>query len=186
MSNFGFVFDPTQVKPSTGRPDPVPTNRYIMHVVSSEVRPVKSGQGLRCALECEIIQGEYQGRKVWWGINVNHTNPEAQRIGQAELSALCHAIGRLQAVTDSSELHLQPFIADVVYISVERDPQYGPKNEIKKVMSIDEANKAQPAAAQAPTQAAAAAPAQPAQQQPAAAAPAQAETGNASAPPWQQ
>jgi Protein of unknown function (DUF669) len=143
---------------------PIPAGVYLAHVVDSDVRPLKSGNGTGLSLTFEVLQGPYARRKVFASINVKHTNPEAERIGQSQLSALCHAIGVLN-VSDTQMLHMRP---TMIRVKVRKDEsgQYEDRNEVSGYEA------AQPAAGAGmfPPAAAPAAsfpPAQPQMQQPA-------------------
>lgn len=56
----------------------------------------KPGTGEYLQLEFEIIEGEYRNRKVWTRLNINNPNPDAVRMAQADLSAICHAVNVIQ------------------------------------------------------------------------------------------
>lgn len=156
-----LAFDATQVDP-TNTFDPLPVGDYLCMIVESDIKPTKSGTGHYAQFTLQVIDGQYEGRKIWDRINIHNTNATAQEIGQRQLSALCHAVGVLQ-VQDTAELHDKPFIAQLV---IKSDPQYGPQNEVKGYKA---------AGGQAPRPAPAPAPAAPA------AAPAAAA---GSTPPW--
>ncbi|MFM2058422.1 MAG: hypothetical protein RLY71_2807 [Pseudomonadota bacterium] len=108
---------------------PIPAGVYLAHVVDSDVRPLKSGNGTGLSLTFEVLQGPYARRKVFANINVKHANPEVERIGQSQLSALCHAIGRLNINGDSAMLHMVPCM---IRVKVRKDEsgQYEDRNEV--------------------------------------------------------
>ena len=126
-------FDANNVEPNQQDFSPLPAGEYKVMVVNSDVAPVKSGNGEALKLELMVCEGEYENRRLFANLNIIHSSQQAQQIGQGQLSALCHAIGKLK-VDDSNELHDIPFIAKV---AVKNDQTYGPQNEVKAFKSIN-------------------------------------------------
>lgn len=172
-------FDARTVAPDAGvQRDPIPAGVYVAHITESDVVATKTG-GQMLKLTHEVIEGPCKGRKVWSNINLRNANAEAERIGQAQLSALCHAVGVLD-LRDSSMLHMIPVRMRVTIrpagpdrTGTHRDAQ----NEVKGYEGMRAAAPSfgvqQPGAAQPPAAAAftAPAPAAPAAARPATAAP---------------
>lgn len=129
-----FQFDASTVAPQSPA-SPIPAGTYTAQVVESDLKPMKSGNGTALSLTLQIIDGPYVNRKVWANLNVKHTNPVAQKIGQEQLSALCHAVGVIR-MTDSAQLHMKPM---KVRVKVKKDEQYGDKNEIGGFEAISSA-----------------------------------------------
>lgn len=127
MAQLGGTFDATQVAPSQPF-EVIPAGKYKVQVTDSDMRPTKDGDGKYLWLEMEILEGEYQGRKIWDRLNLVNQNQQAVEIAQRSLSALCHATGKLH-VTDSEALHFIPVVATVKV----RPPkgEYGASNEIR-------------------------------------------------------
>ncbi len=147
-----LVFDATTVAPQEPRTsEPLPAGIYTVEITSSEVKPLKSGNGMGLSLEFTVIDPEpYAKRKVWQQLNIQHANAQAEQIGQAQLSALCHAIGVLK-LKDDSEL-----FGRVLRVRTKVRPaqgEYGPRAE---VTGYEQAGAALPSAPQ-PTPAASAA-----------------------------
>lgn len=102
-----IVFDATQHKPKEEF-KPIPNGTYLALIEKSEVSATKAGTGKRLNLTFQIIdEGEYKGRKIFHGLNIENPNPTAVEIALTELSAICHAVGVLQP-QDYSELHDKP------------------------------------------------------------------------------
>lgn len=120
-----FQFDASTVAPSSPS-TPVPAGTYNAQVIESDLKPMKSGNGTALALTLQIIDGPHVNRRIWANLNVQHTNPTAQKIGQEQLSGLCHAVGVIR-MTDSTQLHMKPL---KVRVKIKKDEQYGDKNEI--------------------------------------------------------
>ncbi len=146
MSNLNF--NAAEVEPQAEF-TPLPAGEYLVMATDSEVKQTKNGQGHYLQLTLQVIDGHYKNRLVFDRINIQNANPTAQEIGQRALSALCHAVGKLQ-ISDSVELHHIPFI---VRLSVRQDPQYGDSNEVKAYKSANGSAPAvstRPAASAAP------------------------------------
>lgn len=127
MADFGHTFDASQVEPNTEY-EVLPPGKYLAQIVNSEMRPTKDGMGAYLFLEIDILEGQYQGRKLFDRLNLSNPNTTAVEIAQRTLSSICRAVGRLQ-VNNSEQLHLLPFIADVRV----RPPkgEYGESNSIR-------------------------------------------------------
>jgi len=125
--NFGGTFDANSVPPQQSF-EPIPTGWYKAMMIDSQVGPTKAGTGTKMSAEWQVIEGEYDGRKIFDNVNLANPNPKAQQIGQEQLSAICHATGALQ-VSDSTQLHNLPCL-----IRVKIRPasgEYDAGNEIK-------------------------------------------------------
>jgi hypothetical protein len=106
-----FNFNAASVAPKASF-DPIPAGWYVAQVTDSAVNPAKSGNGMRMTLTFDIIDGEFKGRKIFAGLNVQHANPETERISQEQLSALCHSVGVLD-LKDTAQLHMKPLMLKV-------------------------------------------------------------------------
>ena len=174
-------FDATTVQPDTGF-ELLPAGWYNAMIDESAINPTKDGVGAYLQLRFSVIDGQYQGRKVFARLNIRNANQTAQEIAYKQLSAIAHSVGVLQ-VQDSSQLHGIPL---KIRVRIRKDPsgQYEDQNEINGYKNINEAVQGQ-AAAFAP-----AAPAMPAAPagfaQPAPVAPAPAFAQPAAPQPWAQ
>ena len=111
MAQLGATFDATTVEPN--KPfEPVPPGQYLAQIVNSEMRPTKDGTGQYLWLELDVLEGAFAGRKLFDRLNLVNANPTTVEIAQRTLSAICHAVGKMQ-VDDSEQLHLIPLIVDV-------------------------------------------------------------------------
>jgi len=138
MANLGYTFDATQVEPNAPR-ELLPPGKYVAQIVKSEMKPTNSG-GEMLEIELDIIEGEFQNRKLWDRLNLVNTNPKAQEIALRTLSAICHATGKL-AVQDSEELHFKPLMVTVKVQPERTDPKsgrtYAPSNVISGYEAIN-------------------------------------------------
>ena len=107
---------------------PLPAGSYISQVSSSEIKPTKAGTGQMLNLTFDVIDGQYKGRKIFGRINIVNQNPEAERIGQSQLSALCHAIGVMQ-LNDTQQLHNKP-VKIKVRVRVDESGKYDDSNDV--------------------------------------------------------
>ena len=110
MANLGN-FDATQVQPNQPF-EVIPGGKYPVQIVASEMKLTSDGDGQYLSLEHEIIDGQYKGRKLWNNLNLKNRNPQTVEIAQRELSAICHATGKLH-VADSEDLHFIPMLVTV-------------------------------------------------------------------------
>ena len=120
----------------------LPPGKYLAQIVNSEMRLTKDGMGQYLWLEIDVLEGPYQGRKLFDRLNLVNANPQTVEIAQRTLSAICHATGRMQ-VQDSEELHLIPFLA-VVQVQPPKNG-YGESNKIR-YLPLDRAGEAGSAA----------------------------------------
>jgi hypothetical protein len=110
MAKLGGTFDAASVEPNAPL-EALPPGDYKVQILQSEMRPTKAGTGQMLWLDMEVLKGPLKGRHVYDQLNLN-PNPTVEEIAQRTLSAICHAIGKLQ-VSDSEELHFQPLLVRV-------------------------------------------------------------------------
>jgi hypothetical protein len=104
-------FDAQTVEPNDSF-DPLPNGDYLCIITASEMKPTKAGDGAYLELEMQILEGQYQGRKLWDRLNLNNANETTVKIAKGALSAICRAVGVLQP-KDSCELHDLPLLVKV-------------------------------------------------------------------------
>lgn len=119
-------FNAADIEPQTAY-QPLPAGTYKAVIVSSEDKPTKDMTGSYLKLEFEIIDGQYQGRKIFENLNLNNANQTTVEIARRSLSGICRAVG-VMTPQDSSQLHNRPMEIDV---KVKDDGKgYGPQNRI--------------------------------------------------------
>lgn len=150
MAQLGFNVE--DVPPSSGDFTPIPDGTEVeLHAIEEALAANSKSTGELLTLKFEVLSGEYAGRTIMERINVSHQNPVAQKIGQEQISALCHAIGKM--VSDTEELLWQPFRAVVtVEEYTKKDGTVGYSNKVKKYLF--EGDTAPPENKPAPTRAA--------------------------------
>jgi hypothetical protein len=139
MANLGTTFDATSVEPAKPL-EVLPPGKYPAQIVNSEMRVTKDGMGQYLWLELDVLDGPYQGRKLFDRLNLVNANPQTVEIAQRTLSAICHATGRMQ-VQDSEELHLIRLMADVQVQPPKNG--YGESNKVR-YLPLDRGAKSAP------------------------------------------
>jgi hypothetical protein len=104
-------FDANKVEPN-GDFEPLPAGKYPAVITESDMKPTKSGTGSYLLLTFQIIEGQYKNRRLFTRLNLANPNAKAVEIAQAELSAICRAVGVL-VPNDSTELHNLPLVIRV-------------------------------------------------------------------------
>ena len=112
----------------------LPAGRYEAMIVESELKPTKNNDGQRLVLVWQVVEGEHEGRKIFQGLNIDNPNEKAVAIAKRELSAICHATGKIK-ISDSEELHDIPCVIVLKVVPAKGD--FDAKNEIKGVEGLD-------------------------------------------------
>jgi len=126
-------FDANEVEPTPSYA-PIPAGNYLAVITESEMKPTKSGTGSYLQLTFEIVEGPYQGRRLWARLNLDNPNPTAVQIAKAELASICRAVGVITP-NDSIELHDIPL---VVHVRCRKRPDTGElTNDIRSYSARD-------------------------------------------------
>jgi len=167
----GFLPDTTDV-PDGGDFDVLPAGLYVVEVEKTERAKSRAGDPM-LKLQLNVVEGEFEGRKLFDQIVFRHSNPKAEKIGLQRLKMLKVAVGKpdLRAEHD---LWNVPILAKVkIRKDTSEDQRFGDQNNITAYKPVDEQ-----AAAAAPKPSRSAAPSQ--QRQPAP----DANPAKATTPPW--
>lgn len=145
MAFLGGTFDASTVEPSAPIEN-LPPGKYVAQIIESEMKETKAG-GEMLTIIMEIMEGHARGRKLRDNLNLVNASEKAQSIAKQTLSAICHAVGKLQ-VSDSEALHFLPMS---VTLAVEPDNRDAAKlrNVVKGYAATSEAGAA-PAHAASP------------------------------------
>jgi Protein of unknown function (DUF669) len=83
-----------------------PEGWYDVAMDDSQSAPTKDGNPahLRLNLRFNILAGPMQGRKLFTGLNIRHTNVQTMEIANRELTSICQACN-LPYVQDTQQLH---------------------------------------------------------------------------------
>jgi hypothetical protein len=126
-------FDANQFEPPRDF-EPIPRGKYDAVIIESEMKSTKAGTGHYLELIFQIPEGVFKGRKLWDRLNLDNPNVQAKQIAQAELSAICRAVGVL-APKDSCELHNLPL---VIHVTLKKRQDTGEiVNEIRGYSKIE-------------------------------------------------
>lgn len=105
----------------------IPAGWYTVAITKAEMKPTNKG-GERLAMEVEILDGQYKGRKVFPGFNLRNPNPKAVEIAKKELAALCRALGIVHPKNES-ELMRKPVQAKLAVRP--ETSEFPAQNEVK-------------------------------------------------------
>ena len=170
MANLGDVFNAHDVVPGEARDfSAMPPGRYTVQIINSDVRNVKpkSGQdpngyyGKYVWLEIEVAEGQFERRKLFENLTLDHQNPKTVEIARQRLREICLAVGKPN-LQDTSDLHNIMFYVDLIVEPDNRTKSLpvGDPNKLPAVNRIRACHVMDPNAAAA---VAASRPAQPAQ-----------------------
>ena len=104
-------FDANKVEPAKPH-EAIPAGKYLAMITASEMKPNKASNGRFLELAFTIIEGEFKNRQVWARLNLENPSSIAMKIAQADLSALCRAVG-VMTPNDSVDLHNLPLLIHV-------------------------------------------------------------------------
>lgn len=113
MADLGGNFDARNHGPMKSF-EPLAAGEYAVVLAESNKEPNNESEGHHLKLVFMIVEGEAGiiGRRIFANLNLWNTNPEAVKMAEAELAAICNSVGVL-AVQDSSQLHDIPLLAKV-------------------------------------------------------------------------
>jgi len=114
--------------------EPLPVGEYTVVIESSEKKPASTGKGEYLQLVYNVVDGEYQGRKLFDRLNIVNESEQAQTIARRALSSICRAIGIMNP-KNSEELHDKPFVVKVGIRPAKGE--YGPSNKITEYASMN-------------------------------------------------
>jgi len=119
-------FNAAEVDPNEGF-SPIPASDYDVIITESELKNTKDGKGKRLALKLQILNGQYQNRILFDGLNLVNASEAAQKIGKGTLSSICRAVNVLTP-NDGSDLHNIPLKATV---KIGKDQNGNPSNDVR-------------------------------------------------------
>lgn len=92
---------------------PFPTGKYLLVITKSELKTTKAKKGQYIELTMKVLEGPLKNRNYWVRLNIKNPNPDAERMANSELGAICRAV-KVTTPKDTAELHNIPFFADIV------------------------------------------------------------------------
>lgn len=106
--------DSTDDLPEDETFDPVPEGEYNLRVDDVDVKENNDGNGHYLRVETEVLGPEYDGRKVFENITIDHDNaPDAEEIGRRQLRNLAEATNTDDVLTNVESLIGGQFTARV-------------------------------------------------------------------------
>lgn len=110
--------------------EPLPADEYKVQITDSDIVTPKSGNGSMIKFTYEVIADpQFDGRKIFDNIIIEHSSVEAERIGKQKLNTICALTG-IKSLKDTAQLHGK---AMSLLISV-KDNQGEKQNVIKKYL----------------------------------------------------
>ena len=85
-------FNINEVEPM-GTFEPLPADWYKCVISAAEQRDTKAMDGSYLMLTIEVIEGSYQGRKIFDRLNLQNKNPVAVDIARRSLASIAKAVG---------------------------------------------------------------------------------------------
>jgi hypothetical protein len=113
----------------------VPKGKYTAEVVDAAIVDIKSGRGQMLKLTWVISGGDYDDRRIFQQIIVQHESEDAMRFGRQRIKDLCDACGIRERVTDVAVFCHKPC---QIAIGVEEDStgQYDSKNKVVRIRPL--------------------------------------------------
>lgn len=94
-------------------PPAPPGDDYVLAVTESERKPNAKQTGEYLNATIEIVEGQYQGRKIFHNFNFWNPNQQAVEIAKSEFRALCEATVGVPKVNDSAQIHFKKFLGSL-------------------------------------------------------------------------
>lgn len=131
-------FDATNIEPAKEFA-PVPAGIYKAIITESEVKDTQNRDGSYLLFKFQITEGRYKGHIIFSNITLQNKSDKAVEIGEAQLSAITRAVGKMK-ISDTTQLHN---IQLAVKLDVEKRPGYNERNVIKSYMPISKISELQ-------------------------------------------
>ena len=128
-----FEFNPEEVEDRSSDFELIPAGTEAKAMIIESDVDARDGWH-RVSLTLEILEGKYEGRRVWDGLNMGHPNPTAASISEQTLKAICTAAGVTRLSGGIDELHGKPFSLTVGVQAAKGE--YSAKNQIKKIKPL--------------------------------------------------
>jgi hypothetical protein len=106
MASIAGSYDP-EAEPSGGY-TPLPAGDYTLEIVESDYAANSKGTGMLLKLKAQVVGGDHDGRPYYINLSLEHSNTQAQEIGQRDFAALRRSVGVLNP-EDTEELHFKSF-----------------------------------------------------------------------------
>lgn len=127
MASLGGVFDAMAAE-NQSQNSILPAGDYEVIAIASEVKQTKDGTGRFLNYQFQVVNGEYQNRRLFCRFNLWLQSEKAVAIARGQYSEFCRAAGVLTP-QNSEDLHNKPL---VIRVKVRADTGYGEQNEVTK------------------------------------------------------
>jgi len=134
-------YNADEVEPA-GSFDPLPAGEYTVVIEDTDEKDNKAGTGSYLKVVYNVVEGEYQGRKLFENLNLhfddveeNEKHATAVKIANGKLRSICFAVGN-HVPQDTEELHNIPFIV-IVGLKKGNDDYPEPQNIIRKYKAVE-------------------------------------------------
>jgi len=131
--------------------DPIPAGEYLARLVQADRKEISRNNdyGECLVLVWEIEGGEYDRRLVWqrlnlWGQNMR-SNEQVVRIANSQFAEIREATGKKTPRDTDELLHIPCLIR--VAVTQDKNKEYDPRNEVKRVKAVTSGGAAPQAAA---------------------------------------
>lgn len=85
--------------------EPLPAGEYKVQITDSDIVTPKSGIGSMIKFSYEVVaDSQFDGRKIFDNIIIEHSNIDAERIGKQKLNTICALTG-VKSLKDTAQLH---------------------------------------------------------------------------------
>lgn len=85
--------------------EPLPAGEYKVQITDSDIVTPKSGNGSMIKFAYEVVADpQFDGRKIFDNIIIEHSSVDAERIGKQKLNTIC-ALTNVKALKDTAQLH---------------------------------------------------------------------------------
>lgn len=105
MADLGENFDPDEIPPGTDF-GTIPPGWYVAQIIDSEKKDASTG-GKILVLTWEIIDGEFEKRRIWDNQNWEHAKADTMLMARQHVAKICKAVG-IGPINNSTELHHKP------------------------------------------------------------------------------
>ena len=105
----------------------IPAGDYPAIITEFDEVDTKDGTGKRCNLKLQIIDGKFQNRTIFDGLNTTNKSAVAQQIGRQQLKSICVALNNPNPQNSSELLNK----ALMITVKVGTDQNGNPRSEVK-------------------------------------------------------
>lgn len=118
-----------------GNYDAIPVGEYKVILSNTEEKTSNTSGDRYFSFEYQVVEGEFEGRKLWDVVAIFSSNPKAVAIAKRKVAAVCRALNKA-SINDTVELHDQPMVA---VVGQRKDQQSGEmRNNIKNWKPVSE------------------------------------------------